>query len=310
MERITIVHTPKERTPNLEFVSDAQIAAMRRALQAVGWQVDEVRYNPETIAAQMAGLSPDVVFHLAYGYVDGMGQVLETQPDTTRRLEGLGLHLVGAPAAAQARAQDKLETGRCLEAAGIAVPEILDPAEADNRTVVLKPRRGACHRGVTVLSLGPSERFELPRTEEYLLQEYVDGPEFTVAVLERGQGLEVLPPVAIDFECAPDRPHIMVWEQFRWKYGFGSPHDRELAEIGRRAFAALGLRDYARFDMRVDPRRGPVILDANALPNLDPEISLLPMAARQAGLAYDDLIVGVAAAARQRATARAFDKAR
>ncbi len=52
---------------------------------------------------------------------------------------------------------------------------------------------------------------------------------------------------------------------------------------------ALGLEDYARFDFRAVRGRGPVLMDANALPNLAPR-QLLATSARWDGLTFPDLI--------------------
>jgi D-alanine-D-alanine ligase len=301
--RILILFTPTERTPNREFVSSAQIAAMRDALDGGGWQTRVVAYDPRRIADDARDFGPDLVFHLAYGFVDEEGRLLETQPETTARLEALGLPCLGASAAAQTRAQDKLEAGLCLARAGIAIPHLQEQVTAEARTVVVKPRRGACHRGVRIVAVAGGQPVPLPADgEEVLIQEYVHGPEVTVAVVEEHGQTMVLPPVRIDFECRPDVPHVMVWDDFRWTYRFDEHADdiAALTDAARHAFRALELRDYARFDMRLDPARGPVVLDANALPNLEPEISLLPMAARRSGRTYPDLIRGLATSAYER----------
>jgi D-alanine-D-alanine ligase len=62
--------------------------------------------------------------------------------------------------------------------------------------------------------------------------------------------------------------------------------------LSERIFSILGLRDYARIDFRVGSEY-PVVLDVNTLPNLDPERSFLPIAARKAGLSYGKLIKAI-----------------
>jgi D-alanine-D-alanine ligase len=53
------------------------------------------------------------------------------------------------------------------------------------------------------------------------------------------------------------------------------------------AFRALGLSDLARFDVRLGPK-GPIFLEANARPSVEPGLAL-PFAASLAGLAFRDL---------------------
>ncbi len=72
-----------------------------------------------------------------------------------------------------------------------------------------------------------------------------------------------------------------------------------LASTSIELFECLGLHDYARFDFRVVAGRGPVLLDANALPNLAPR-QLLATSARWAGIQFPDLINRIMGSARDR----------
>jgi len=284
----------------LELVSPSQIELMKLALQKDDWQVATIEYAPESIEEDLAQMAPHLVFHVAYGYVDQARRITETQAQIAARFERLGINHVGSLAMAQTRAQDKLAAGEQLSSVGIAVPRLV-PTQADEpRAVVLKPRRGGCHRGVHVVRLAAGASAQVPSDEEYLLQEYIDGAEFTVGVLEEAGRLVVLPPVEVRFDCPEHFPHVMVWEQYPWSYHFDSGRGLGLEKVAARAFQALELRDYARFDIRIDPIRGPVLLDANSLPNLDPQLSLLPAAAQHTGRNYATLITEMARAAHRR----------
>jgi D-alanine-D-alanine ligase len=62
------------------------------------------------------------------------------------------------------------------------------------------------------------------------------------------------------------------------------------------AYHALGCRDWARVDLRLDADGTPNVLEINPLPGILPDPrqnSCLPKAARAAGMTYDDLILSV-----------------
>jgi len=76
-----------------------------------------------------------------------------------------------------------------------------------------------------------------------------------------------------------------------------------LEEAALGAFHALGCRDWARVDLRLDAQGRPHVLEINPLPGILPDPrqnSCYPKAARAAGFDYDGLILAVLRAALQR----------
>jgi D-alanine-D-alanine ligase len=138
---------------------------------------------------------------------------------------------------------------------------------------------------------------------EVLVEEYIEGREFTVAVL----GDEALPVVEIT-------PHDSFYT-YKAKYTTGgSTHtvpaqlDAAIAQrMSRDALTlhrALGARDYSRVDILLDASGASYILECNTLPGLT-QLSLFPDAARAAGLSYEALIGRLTECARSR-TSRAW----
>ena len=65
------------------------------------------------------------------------------------------------------------------------------------------------------------------------------------------------------------------------------------------ACEALSCRDYARVDFRVDERGEPFCLEVNTLPGMT-KLSLVPMAAAQAGISFGDLVEKICVMALER----------
>jgi D-alanine-D-alanine ligase len=131
-----------------------------------------------------------------------------------------------------------------------------------------------------------------------LCEEYLPGREYSVGVLEG----RALPPVEL---C----PVGGVYD-YAHKYTEGAtdercpapvaPHVRALLQTRALiAFSALGLRDYARIDFKENAQGDPVFLEANTLPGMT-GTSLLPLAARTAGLSFAALCERMAACAAAR----------
>ena len=69
-----------------------------------------------------------------------------------------------------------------------------------------------------------------------------------------------------------------------------------MQKLAFRVHQVLGLRDFSRVDIVTDPRGEPFILEANTIPGFT-ELSLLPKAAREAGISFEGLcrrLVGMA----------------
>jgi D-alanine-D-alanine ligase len=296
--RTLVLYSPQNVTPNGESVRPPQLRSMKAALESEPNETCLVRtYDPSTVSRLMSAHKPDLVFNLVYGYVSGRYQ--EAQPDSAARLETFGVPIAGSSAAAQRYAQDKRLTAAVLARSGLTAPREISPRFLSTRTTgVIKPRFGALHNNVEVVR-SPHEfrRLRDQIDEECILQEYVHGAEFTVAVLEIRNRLIALPAIEVRFDSRSARmAHVMNWKEFRWKNVIRDDVTDLVRNTVFRAFLALGLRHYARFDLRVNPA-GIVILDANALPNLDPERSMLPKAAAAAGISYERLIRIIASSA-------------
>jgi D-alanine-D-alanine ligase len=74
-----------------------------------------------------------------------------------------------------------------------------------------------------------------------------------------------------------------------------------IGELARRTYEVLGCEGAARVDFRITPRGRPYVLEINTVPGMT-ETSLLPMAAAQVGMTYDDLVEQILKSALDRAS--------
>jgi D-alanine-D-alanine ligase len=137
--------------------------------------------------------------------------------------------------------------------------------------------------------------------DDAIVEPFLDSREFSVAVWGNDHP-EALPPTEIvypAFDDMRDRLHTQAWKIDRDSRGYHeillpcpAPIDRpdwraRLEEVSVRAYRALGMRDYARFDLRMLGDE-PQVLDANANPELDVH-SVVVGGARVMGLSYGQM---------------------
>lgn len=150
-----------------------------------------------------------------------------------------------------------------------------------------------------------------------LVEEYLPGREFTVALLGNGDKLRALPIVEISFDVLPDGANKFYSYEAKWLWDlpdnpleiYQCPADiddglrTKIESVCKKAFSVLGCRDWCRIDVRLDADGEPNILELNPLPGIipDPVInSCFPKAARAAGMSYDELLLSVINAACER----------
>jgi D-alanine-D-alanine ligase len=191
-------------------------------------------------------------------------------------------------------------------------------ALAADAAVIVKPLFEGSSKGIPERALCTSvdavERRVHEIAAEYdqpaLVEAFLPGREFTVGVLGNGHEARALPIVEICFDALPAGAAPVYGYEAKWVWDttenplriFDCPADVDEAlgaaieATSLAAYHALGCRDWARVDVRLDERGTPNIIEINPLPGILPDPdqnSCLPKAARAAGLSYDDLILTV-----------------
>jgi D-alanine-D-alanine ligase len=153
--------------------------------------------------------------------------------------------------------------------------------------------------------------------EPALVEEFLPGREFTVALLGNGDDVRVLPIVEIKFEALPAGVNPIYSYEAKWIWDttekpleiFECPAklepklQEEIESLCLNAYRVLGCRDWSRIDVRLDGVGRGHILEINPLPGILPkpeDNSCFPKAARAAGMSYNQLINAVLDIALQR----------
>ena len=152
-----------------------------------------------------------------------------------------------------------------------------------------------------------------------LAEQYLPGDEFTVAVLGNGSEARALPIIRFRFETLPEGALPIMGCEAKWVWDdptqplevlecparVPTALSLRIADTALAAARALGCRDWARVDIRLDADGIPNVVEVNPLPGVIPnpaDNSCFPCAARAAGMSYDTLIQKVTQIAWRRLT--------
>jgi D-alanine-D-alanine ligase len=251
----------------------------------------ERRFLSEELARLPVIQGADVVFLCLHG---GRGEGGAVQS----LLETIGVRYTGSGPLASALAMDKDLSKRVVRAAGVAVPEWrLAPATPEaiaaalGWPVIVKPSKQGSSLGLSLVrgpgELGAAVDLAARHDDEVLIEQFVPGREFTVGVLD-GRALpagEIIPRAGL-FDYEAKYTPGATEEVFPAAIPAGVA-DR-LAAQALTAHRALKLGAYSRIDFRGDAGGDIFFLEANTLPGVT-GTSLLPQAARAAGIEFAEL---------------------
>ncbi len=269
----------------------------------------------------------DIVFNISEG-MNGVSR----EAQIPAMLEFLGIPYTGSDPLTLATCLDKSRTKEILSYHGIPTSKFVVAGsfeEADDASLryplFVKPLHEGSSKGIYNSSYAENpealrrevERILNDYEQPALIEEYLPGREFTVALLGNGNELRVLPPVEIRFDSLPSEALPVYSYEAKWLWDTKdspievfkcpAPIDDSLRtkmeDVCRRTFEVLKCRDWSRIDVRLDSSGEPNIIEVNPLPGILPdpeEHSCFPMAARAAGMNYRQMMNAVLDAAIKR----------
>jgi len=250
----------------------------------------------------------DVVQRLQSGQFDRAFIVLHGRGGEDGTLQGalelLGMPYTGSGVLASALGMDKWRSKLLWQAAGLPTPDSVvldvqtDFAAVEARLglpMFVKPANEGSSIGVTKVQQPGTIRaaFDSARQHDSLVlaERYLGGGEYTVPVLA-GKALPAIRIVPAgdfyDYEAKYFRDDT----RYLCPCGLEPQREQELQALALRAFEVLGGRGWCRIDILLDAEGRPYLLEANTVPGMT-DHSLVPMAAKQAGIDFDALCVRI-----------------
>jgi D-alanine-D-alanine ligase len=292
-----------------------EIGAVEGAIRELGHRY-EVMAIPEDLFAlvgSITNLAPDVIFNLCESVFGNSCWEMHIPA----LLELLRIPYTGAPSLTLGLCQDKGKVKDILLAHGILTPRyqiwrrLPEGSENGGFPKIVKPLHEDGSLGISRESVVHGEEALKDRIryviEKYgqpaLVEEYVEGRELNVSLLEAGGTVRVLPVSEIDYSGFPDGvPRICGYEA-KWvsesvEYQKSTPvcpaslDPDVLKEIEVTALNAYGLfecRDYARIDFRLDADGRPFVLEVNPNPDISPQ-SGMTRSIQAAGMTYAEFV--------------------
>lgn len=221
-------------------------------------------------------------------------------------LECAGIPYTGSGVLASALAMDKLRTKQIWQSVGLPTPchaalvtaeDCHVAAEQLGFPLIVKPASEGSSIGMakvddleTLLAAWQEARqFDA----QVLVEQWVSGPEFTIAMLAG----EVLPPIRLgtshafyDYEAKYHSNDT----QYQIPCGLAADKEAELRDLTARACQTLGVTGWGRADVMQDAQGQFWLLEVNTVPGMT-DHSLVPMAARAAGLDFTALVLTILA---------------
>lgn len=290
-------------------VSIASGRAVANALRESGEfeVIDEVIDRPT--GEEFDGLAGDVVFPVLHGQWGEGGPLQQI-------LEDLDRPYVGARPQAALLAMDKLRTKALLAREGVATPAAIPLERHDSchlpPPLVLKPVAEGSSVDIRICRSAREverARAELhPRRSGLMAECYIAGRELTVGIVS-GRILpiiEIRPGVDFyDYDAKYERDDTRYILEPQLPKG-AAEDCRKTAEI---TWRRIGCRDIARVDYRLDQDGRVWFLEVNTMPGFT-DHSLVPMAARWAGIPMPELCASLVRAALERASSERGERAK
>ncbi|MDD5128166.1 MAG: ATP-grasp domain-containing protein [Candidatus Omnitrophica bacterium] len=307
-----------------EYDSEETINSVITALKNKGHSVEAIDVDYPALFSYFKKNRVDMVFNIAEGK---HGRFRESEVPAV--LDYLNIPYTGSETFSLALALNKALTKKILKAENIPTPNFQLFVRGDEELsadlvfpLIVKPNCEGSAKGINKTNVVNSredlfrkvrECIDIYR-QEALVEEFIEGKELTVGILENGK-TRVLPILEIDFSnCKKSGEYFYSWKmkEFQGNTELGlvpefycpARLDKDIEEkvkdVALRTHRAVGCLDISRTDIRLDKSNTPYVLEINPLPGLDPKESNFPIMAYAAGMKYDDLIEAILISASER----------
>lgn len=221
-------------------------------------------------------------------------------------LSQAGIAYTGSEMLASALAMDKLRTKYVFEGCGLPTPKFRTMSDVGQAEQILgelraplsvKPSREGSSIGIrkvhTAEELAEAFAAAAALDDLVLVEEWIEGPEFTVSLLQD----RALPAIGLsastehvfyDYEAK----YLADDTRYRIPCGLAPEDEVRLQKLALDAFRVVGCRTWGRVDIMQDRDGQFWLLEVNTVPGMT-DHSLVPMAARAAGISFEELVVRI-----------------
>ena len=305
MRDVIILHNSFSQPDDELYLSQSGVLEQ---VDAVGWALRELGIEFEIIAIDnirqltsiLTAHGEDIIFNLAEEFTNSIEQACYVPAIC----EAFGKSCTGNDTKALLLCQNKATAKSILSGAGVRCPqgivitpwqmELLDTLAAGK--YMIKPALCDAGEGISLQSVVKLpedcqktqqlisrlyEKFEMP----IVVEQFIAARELNVAMMQQGNDVRVLAVAEIDFSAFPnDMPKIVdydaKWQKDCFTYNntprklpailSGSSYE-EIYLMSIAAWNALGCRDYARIDFRIDEQGKAYVIEVNPNPDITPD---------------------------------------
>lgn len=269
--------------------------AVCEALVAAG--VDAFKFDlQQDVVTQLTSLEADRVFNILHGRGGEDGTIQAV-------MDLLGITYTGSGVGASALALNKLATKRVLLGCAIPTPEFLELNNEEDCTrlldelglpVFVKPNLEGSSIGMTPVhraaDLLPAWQLA-SRYGDVFAEKFINGDEYTAGFLDE----TVLPLIKLDTPREfydYEAKYLADDTIYTCPCGLDDSSIAEINQLVEQTVRVIGVEHWGRVDLMLDKDMRPWVIEINTLPGMT-DHSLVPMAARQAGLEMPNLVLKI-----------------
>lgn len=289
-------------------------------LRALGHRVSVLPFKASpkglaTLGEELQQLQPD----LAFNFIEHIHGDRRLGAKVPALLEKLRIPYTGASATGTLRSIDKGGSKNIVSTVGFPVPSFVVVPQRGKVSgenfpfpALVKPQFGGASVGLRLASVVNTKKDLLNMAREIhrkldepaICEQYIEGRELSVGLVEDGKQVLVLPIRETVFSRAAEGGPRFCTERVKDSYKYRdfwgiryeraqlTPKlDRRIKTLCRDAFRALDLTGYARIDLRVNADGDPIFLEANSNPDLAPRY--FGIMGAWMGLTYEDVLVKI-----------------
>lgn len=272
--------------------------AVQAALQSVGIDAHALDFGPQTLQSLINGdFSRAFIAVHGRGGEDGILQGF---------LEVIGLPYTGSKVLGSALAMDKMRSKAVWQEANLSTPDTV-MLKQDNEwheivdrlqlPMMVKPIDEGSSFGASKVTKASELPMAWSKAKPFggsvMAERWITGNEYTVAIVNDN----VLPLIKLETP-RPFYDYQAKYEDNNTAYicpcGLDSAFEKTLGDLSLKACQVLGVSGWARVDLIIDADNKAWLIEVNTIPGMTSH-SLVPMAAKQIGMSFEQLAVQILA---------------